>query len=201
MVHYDILCNNSLVLGNNEANKISIVEKMLNIYRENNCEIEILSLNEKFNVEAKSISDIAETISNYQIEMSNRFKIMEQYIVNNISKVPGNYPTKILVVDDYDNLIINDDYKSVDTIRGALMSIATTSKAVNVFFILLSSSTDMSNCRLFSSIRNKILVGPTDEDTIKYLYGIGTVDPMLYEDLKSGQALILPDAQVQRLFI
>lgn len=123
----ELLINIAKQLSDKGINVDFITEKVIPKFTDNeNCNIHSLA----------SVAKCAEIISDAQKEMMNRYKLLEKEQVNNVNKLSSIPQRKVIIIDDLQNYTNSDDYKSVDSIKQALGSIARLGKAAGIHTII-----------------------------------------------------------------
>ena len=113
---------------------------------------------DKTTVDVKGLATI---VSDLQKEMMSRFKMMEQEQVNHVFKLKNPVQPKVLIIDGIDFYTTSDDYRSVDTIKQGLGSIARLGRAAAIMLIVSCQrpSGSVISSDLKHNIMNNIVVG------------------------------------------
>ena len=123
----ELLVNIAKQLSDKGINVDFITEKVIPKFTNNkNCNIHSLA----------SVAKCEEIISDAQKEMMNRFKLLEKEQVNNVNKLSSIPQQKVIIIDDIQNYTNSDDYKSVDSIKQALGSIARLGRSAGIHTII-----------------------------------------------------------------
>ena len=172
---------NILIAGLPASGKTTLIKNIVAQLESRNIEIEFatpvpiydaeVDTNEIYN-HTMNVKELAKMLANCQAEMMNRFKLMERAGVNSAYKLKAHpVKTKIIIIDGLNEYMCADDYKSIDTIKQSLGSIARLGRAAGIMFIVTCQRPNGSTIStdLLNNIMNRICVGHISDDSLSQL--------------------------------
>ena len=128
-------------------------------------------------LDSMTIEQINQTLVKFTNEMMQRFKLMEQEQVNNAYKLQNPPPYMALIINDFDKIVKNDNYKCVESIKSSLGSLVRLSKATCMQIIVSVSSLDASEY-ILQNFAARIVLGYYNKEVSLMLYNTDDVQQL-----------------------